>query len=279
MTDIHKILVLGGGYTGLAAARQARAQGREVCVSARREEHARELEALGFRALFGRPLAQALGAEVDGTTHVVVTFPPDGATDAAIAPSLAAARAVTYVSSTAVYGSVRGHVDDTTPVPAATGRAQPRLAAEAVYRTLGGTVLRCPGIYGNDRGIHVRLLRGEYRLPGEGRNVLSRIHVEDLAAMLLAAPRAPADTFVVGDLEPAPHAVVVRFLCERYGLPFPPSAPLEAVPETLRADRSVDGRRALAALGITLRYPSFREGMAHADPSASSALPERRSKP
>lgn len=262
MPELEKVVVLGGGYTGLAVARRARSLGRDVAISARREEHARELEALGFRALFGPALPLSLRTEVDGAAHVVVTFPPDGVTDAAIAGELARAGAVTYVSSTAVYGKLRGHIDDTTPVPHASGRAVARLAAESTYRALGATVLRCPGIYGRDRGIHVRLLRGDYRLPGDGSHVLSRIHVEDLAALLLAAPRAPRETFVVGDLEPAPHAIVVRFLCERYGLPFPPSAPLAEVPETLTADRNVDASRALATFGVTLRYPSFREGMA-----------------
>lgn len=265
MTDIRKIVVLGGGYTGLAVARCARARGLEVRVSSRREEHARELEALGFRTLYGRPLPELLEAEVDAATQVVITFPPeDRVTDVAVARHSTRAGAVTYVSSTAVYGTLRGRIDDTTPVAPKTSRTIPRLAAESIYRSLGATVLRCPGIYGPDRGIHVRLLRGDYRLPGDGQNVLSRIHVEDLAALLLAAPRAPGDTFVVGDLEPAPHALVVRFLCERYGVPFPPSAPLDSVSETLKADRSVDSSRALASLGVTLRYPSFREGMAHA---------------
>jgi nucleoside-diphosphate-sugar epimerase len=257
-----KVIVLGGGYTGLRVATKARARGSDVCVSARREEQARELESLGFRALFGEPLERSLAAEIDPTTHVVVTFPPDGVTDAAIAPVLAAARAVSYVSSTAVYGALRGRIDDATPTPAPSGRAVLRLAAEATYRALGATVLRCPGIYGPERGIHVRLRRGDYLLPGDGTNVLSRIHVEDLASLLLASARAKGETFVVGDLEPAPHAVVVRFLCERYGIPFPASAPLDAVPETLRADRAVDGRRALAVLGVELLYPSYREGMA-----------------
>jgi nucleoside-diphosphate-sugar epimerase len=261
-TIADKVIVLGGGYTGLRVARRARAAGSDVCVSARREEQARELESLGFRALFGEPLERSLAAEVNATTHVIVTFPPDGVTDATIAPALAPARAVSYVSSTAVYGALRGRIDDTTPTPEPSGRAVLRLAAEATYRALGATVLRCPGIYGPERGIHVRLLRGDYRLPGDGTNVLSRIHVEDLASILLASARAPGERFVVGDLEPAPHAIVVRFLCERYGVPYPASAPLEAVPETLRADRAVDGRRALAMLDVELLFPSYREGMA-----------------
>jgi nucleoside-diphosphate-sugar epimerase len=127
-------------------------------------------------------------------------------------------------------------------------------------------VLRCPGIYGPDRGVHVRLLRGDYRLPGDGSRSLSRIHVEDLAALLLATADGEGGaftgrTFVVGDLRPAPHREVVEYLCAAYGVPWPASVPLESVHATLRADREVDGSRALSELGVRLRFPTYREGM------------------
>jgi hypothetical protein len=57
-------------------------------------------------------------------------------------------------------------------------------------------------------------------------------------------------------------------VCEEFGVPLPPFVPLESVHESLRADRRVDPSRALARAGITLRYPSYREGMAaHLQPS------------
>ena len=46
------------------------------------------------------------------------------------------------------------------------------------------------------------------------------------------------------------------------GVPLPPFVPLESVHESLRADRRIDASRALATLGVTLRYPTYREGMA-----------------
>jgi nucleoside-diphosphate-sugar epimerase len=109
---------------------------------------------------------------------------------------------------------------------------------------------------------------------------LSRIHVDDLAQLILAlvpavgspaAPRAArvGETFVVGDLAPAPHVDVVRFVCETYGVPLPPFVPLESVHESLRADRRIDPSRALERAGIALIYPSYREGMA---PAATGLL-------
>lgn len=259
----RRLLVLGVGYAGehILAAR-----GRESSLGlVRREVRRAELEARGLDAERTDELASRVLALADETTHVVVTFPPDGATDQHVADALSKARlgAVTYLSSTVVYGERRGVVDDETPVTEAPSPAAAlRLSAEEAWRSLGATILRCPAIYGPERGLHVRVLAGLHKVAGDGSGATSRIHVEDLAALALAAPRAPRRTFVVGDAEPARQRDVVDWIVETYGVSQPPSVPAAMVHETLRGDRRVDGRGALEALGVTLRYPSFRDGMA-----------------
>jgi nucleoside-diphosphate-sugar epimerase len=271
---VSRVLILGCGYAGAAVARLARARNLDVVAHARSDARCTALRDEGFEVLQRPELDATIAEHVDERTQVVIAFPPDGATDAKIAASLGNAAAITYVSSTGVYGDHRGVVDDTTPLPAAvdatpTGRGARIVAAEDAYRREGGTVLRCPALYGPDRGLHVRILRGEHRIPGDGTRHLSRIHVDDLAQLILAlvppVTAVVADaTFVVGDREPAPHIDVVRFVCETYGVPLPPFVPLESVHESLRADRRVDGSRALATSGISLRYPTYREGLAPA---------------
>ncbi len=263
----RRVLILGCGYAGSAMARRARANGCEVLAVVRSDSHARALEQAGFQVLQMPALDPRVTAQVKAGAHVVVAFAPDGTTDAELAPSLSHAHAITYISSTGVYGERTGPIDDGTPLPAVPSeRAARILAAEAQYRAQGATVLRCPGIYGPDRGLHMRMLRGEHRIPGDGSRTLSRIHIHDLAAFVLAAGETRGETFVVGDLAPAPHIEVVRFVCDAYGLPIPPNVPWDAVHETLRADRHVDPSRALTRLGVTLSFPTFREGMA---PSAT----------
>ena len=259
------VLVLGCGFTGAAVARRARATGKTVLASVRSPERARGLRAEGFEVIEQPMLDGRVAEHVGPSTHVIIAFPPDGETDQRVAPASARARAITYVSSTGVYGDRTGAIDDRTALPdLASDRARRILEAEAAYRAHGGTVLRCPGIYGRDRGLHMRILRGEHRIPGDGSRTLSRIHVEDLASLLLAASEKRGETYVVGDLNPAPHIEVVRFVCEQHGLPLPPAVPWESVHESLRADRAVDPTRALRELGVTLRYPTYREGMARA---------------
>ena len=260
--SVSRFLVLGAGYAGSAAARLARSSGRHVIVTARTAERAESLRAEGFVVLQAPELDAGIAEHIDGDTDVLVSFQPDPATDALVAPLLPRAHASVYLSSTGVYGNVVGHVDDDTMIEHPPGeRARKILDAEAHYRNAGATILRCPGIYGPDRGLHQRVLGGGHRIPGDGEGFLSRIHVQDLAQFVLAAVDHPPETFVVGDAEPARHLDVVRFVCELHELPLPERAPAESVHATLRANRRVDSTRARRVLGVALRYPTYREGM------------------
>jgi len=257
------LLVLGVGYTGRAVLALARARGHDARGVVRRAEAAAALRGEGFDVVAVPSFDDALAPFVRDAASVIVTFPPDGATDARARRAIDAsgtAPTVAYVSSTSVYGDARGVIDDRTPTAPSAPAGRARLEAEAIWR--GATILRAPAIYGTDRGLHVRVLSGKHRIPGDGAGFVSRIHVEDLAALLIATPAAPGETFVVGDLEPAAHIDVVRFVCGAYEVPLPPHAPLETAHETLRGDRRVDGTRALARLGVTLRWPTYRVGMA-----------------
>ena len=235
----------------------------------RSDDSATSLRARGV-AVTTRDAVDVAKADVGAATHAVVTFPPAGATDAALAPLLTQARAVSYLSTTGVYEDLEGVVDDATPLPAEpSAKYAAVLAAEQQYRAVGAAVLRSPGIYGAERGIHVRLARGDFKLSGDGSRYGSRIHVEDLAVLLLASAATPGETFVVGDLEPCRQRDMVTWLCQQLELPFPASAPLSEVHETLRRNRRVDASRALSRLGVTLKYPTYRDGLAASRPVTS----------
>jgi nucleoside-diphosphate-sugar epimerase len=209
------------------------------------------------------PSAEVI-ASVVGGTHVLVSFPPDGTTDAILAPGCTNAKSIVYISSTGVYGAHRGRVDDETPVASHEPQTLERLRAEQIWRDVGATVLRPPAIYGPTSGLHIRLRKGDYTIPGDGSGIVSRIHVDDLASLIIPAfnDKQQRDTYVVGDLRPASHKEIVEWLCQQMDLPLPPHAPLEEVSPQLRASREVDGSRALRELGVTLKYPTYKEGFA-----------------
>lgn len=260
------LVILGCGFTGAAAARLARGAGREVRATLRHEDGADRLRAIGVDVRVTPSLdVDDVRERVGDGADVLVCFPPDGATDARVAPGARRARAVAYVSTTGVYGERTGRIDGATPTDPSTEKARARLDAESRWRDQGAVVLRAAGIYGPWRGLHRRLLRGDFRAPGDGSRVVSRVHVDDLAAVALGAlanaPRGGA--WPVADATPVPQGDVIAWLCARLGLPLPPSVPLDEAPETLRHDRSVDPSDALRAAGVALRFPSYREGFEH----------------
>ncbi len=250
-------LILGAGFTGARVAELARERGEDVLAVVRSEARAQALRARGI-PVTREPVANVARELAAPDVHAIVCFPPDGETDSVLAPLLAAAGAVSYVSTTGVYGELEGTIDDTTNVPAGDSL---RLRAESAYLAVGGTVLRPPGIYGPDRGLHIRVKSGLHSIPGDGANITSRIHVHDLAMLLLASRAVHGDTFVVADLDPMPQREIIEWICAEYGYPMPPSVPPAEVHETLRRNRRIDPRRALSVLGVTLQYPSYKDGM------------------
>lgn len=257
------LVVLGCGFTGTAAARLALSEGRTVVAVARSTASLADARAFGADARVIPSLTAAAMADLplDGA-DVLVCFPPDGVTDEAIAPTISRARAVVYISTTGVYGDTRGAIDHTTPIAPTTASAALRVQAESHWRAQGATVLRAAGIYGPFRGLHRRLARGDFRIPGDGSNVVSRIHADDLARLCVAAcaKRLGPVSHPVADACPVPQREVIEWICHTLKLPVPPCVPLDQVHETLRHDRSIDGRALRAALSVELAFPSYREG-------------------
>lgn len=248
-----RLLVLGAGFTGSVAATRALERGFAVRATTRDPSRRERLAALGIEIV-------PREVEVDEATDVIVTFPPDD--DAATAARLRRARSIVYVSSSVVYGQARGRVDESTPLAPDTERGARRVEAERLWRDAGATVVRAPAIYGPGRGLHLRAAAGTLKVAGEGTNVVSRVHVQDLADALvsLAERGSRGELFVAGDRLPAPHVDVIRFVCAELGVPEPAHAPAAETEETLRNERALDATKLWASLGREPRYPTYRDG-------------------
>jgi uncharacterized protein YbjT (DUF2867 family) len=250
------LVLLGSGYTLTRLALREAAKGREVLAVTRDPGRTPQLRAAGAQVL---SLEDALARTRDA--HVIHGVPPEAGLDERVAGALQQqppARAM-YLSSTGVYGSVRGVVDEETPVDPE--GAPGRLAAEALLRPLGVCVLRVAGIYGPGRGSHTRLLSGSLRLPQGGGGRISRIHVDDLVSALQCVLEGgePGAVYCAADDRPASQGETVAWLCKRLGVSRPPEVPLESLHASLRGDRAVQNAR-LKALGWKPQYPDYPTG-------------------
>ncbi len=216
------------------------------------------LEANGIRPLLvdGDSLPKHLLADA----NILVSFPPDGRTDSLWSEQCTEAKRIVYISSTGVYGKTRGVINEDSPVDGDDPKAAGRIAAEDVWRERSATILRCPGLYASETGMHLRI--DHLKIPGDGTNYVSRIHLDDLARIIRACfERTPvSSTYVVGDLKPSTHLETITWLCERMGVKLPGYADLPEVSPTLRGNRQIDSSKLLKELNITLQYPTYRDG-------------------
>jgi nucleoside-diphosphate-sugar epimerase len=217
-----------------------------------------------------------------GTTHVLVSIPPDLEGDAVLrdfAADIAALKDLAwigYLSTVGVYGDARGAwVDEASPVRPMTERSLRRAEAERAWLDFGARtgrrveVFRLAGIYGPGRSVIDSLKAGTARRIVKPGQVFNRIHVDDIARVLAAA--IDRDTglqvFNVSDDEPAPPEDVVAHAAELMGLPVPPTvafdaAGLSGVAASFWSEcKRVKNERIRRQLGVELLYPTYREGL------------------
>jgi nucleoside-diphosphate-sugar epimerase len=218
-----------------------------------------------------------------GVTHVLVSVPPDEAGDPVFDRHRGEIAAIPgllwlgYLSTTGVYGNRdAGWVDESSELRPSGARGRRRAAAEAAWldlsrdRNVPVHVFRLAGIYGPGRSAFDPLRAGTAKRIDKPGQVFSRIHVEDIANVLMASiarPR-PASVYNVCDDEPAASADVIAHAAELLGVPVPPLMPFEAAELSPMARSFYDDNKRVSnalikrELGVSLRYPSYRDGLA-----------------
>lgn len=279
-----RLFVFGLGYTARAFATAMRAEGWRIAATCRSEEKRAALEADGIEAhLFdrGRPLADPKAA-LDGTTHLLVSVPPDERGDPVLdhhARDLADLRTLDwggYLSTTGVYGDTKGEwVSEAAWLKPTGDRQKRRVEAERgwlnLYRQFGVPMhlFRLAGIYGPGRSAldHVRD-RTAKRVDKPGQ-VFCRIHVDDIVTVLRASIARPTlgAVYNVADDLPCPSHEVVEYACTLLGVEPPPLIPFEQadlspMAASFYADsRRVKNDRIKRQLEVRLAYPDYRAGL------------------
>ena len=273
------LLVLGHGYSAQALAARLLPEGWQIIGTTRSPEKAARLAAQRIEPLIwpGSALTPALSR----ATHLLASIGADaqgdpvlaahGAEIAAAAPHLGWAG---YLSTTGVYGDHKGGwVDEDTPLTPTTQRGRWRVLAESQWRAVPGLplhIFRLAGIYGPGRGPFEKVRDGSARRILKPDQYMSRIHVDDIARVLEASINrpAPGTAYNVCDNDPSPPEDVLLHAARLLGLPPPPAVSYETAEMTPMArsfyaeSKRVRNHRITHDLGVTLTFPSYREGLA-----------------
>ncbi len=231
------------------------------------------------------PFDSDLTDALHDATHVLISTPPAEEGDPVLAKHAATLSTISrplkwlgYLSTTGVYGDHGGNwIDEATPVAPTSQRAKRRVAAEQAWLQWGTTtqvpvhIFRLAGIYGPGRSSIDTLRAGTARRIVKPGQVFSRIHVDDVAAILeasMARPNAGRIYNVCDDEPTAPHEVV-EYAARLMNMEPPPLEKFEDAAQSMSEmalsfyaeSKRVRNKRIKSELAITLAYPTYREGL------------------
>ena len=277
---MNHILFFGFGFSAQALARRLDQKLWRITGTSRSKDGTHAIQARGYEGVVFDKLA-AIPASV---THIVSSVPPDAEGDAVLRrfghDLQASARRlqwVAYLSTTGVYGDHGGAwTDENTPLTPNTERGDRRLGAETAWMKLQQAdglplhIFRLAGIYGVGRNQLLSVRDGTAKRVVKPGQIFSRIHVEDIAGILLAsmARPQPGSAYNVADDEPCPPQDVVEYAARLLGLPVPPDVAFEAaqlspMARSFYADsKRVSNAKVKSELGYRFHFPSYRAGLA-----------------
>jgi nucleoside-diphosphate-sugar epimerase len=279
----NRLFIFGTGTTATVLGTRLLSKGWQVTGTCRTAEKAELLAGLGFDAVLFNSETNPSAEKLADATHLLISVPPgvDGdpvlrELSKTLQDNCASLAWIGYLSTTGVYGDREGAwVDETDEMRPTSERGRRRETAERDWFALGKRLgvpvqtFRLAGIYGPGRNQIASLRAGKARRLVKPGHVFSRIHVEDIASVLeasIAQPRAGA-AYNVCDDEAAPPQDVVTFAARLAGLELPPEVPFDEAELTPMARSFYDESKRVSnglikqELGVTLQFPSYREGL------------------
>jgi len=279
------LYVFGLGFSGRAFAERVRGRFGTIRATVTETARAEAIEAeTGFAMRAFGPEADdpRIAEDLADSDALLVAAPPGPGGDTVLAryaDAVAGSRIawIGYLSTIGVYGDHGGAwIDETTPATPKSARSKERLAVEEAWLSLGARsgkavqMFRLSGIYGPGRSPITKLREGRSQRIVKQGQVFNRIHVADIAATLEASldrPR-PGAVYNVTDDKPAPPQTVIEHAARLTGLPLPPEVDFETADLSPMArsfygeNKRVRNRLIREELGVSLAYPTYREGLA-----------------
>jgi nucleoside-diphosphate-sugar epimerase len=276
------LFCFGCGYVAQNFATLILSIGGDVKGTTRVATNMKTLQAQGIQPLIFKKDDPLTWEVLQAFTHILISIPPDQEGDLIIDSyfkkfrSLPNLKWLGYLSTTGVYGDHQGNwVTENSVCTPTQARSQRRLEAELSWLDLWQDykipvhIFRLSGIYGPNRNVF-ELIRDETikRIHKSGQ-VFSRIHVKDIANILLASalnPK-PGEIYNLADDEPASASDVIEYACTLLGINPPPLIPFEkaqlspTAKEFYAENKRVSNSKIKHDLNVNILYPTYREGL------------------
>ena len=224
----------------------------------------------------------AIAAALAETDIIIVSVPPGISIDPVLGKfgrrlaALPQNLTIIYLSTVGVYGDHNGDwVDEEQAPTPKSDRSTARVSAEKSWMALARDprktlhILRLAGIYGPQRNALEALRRGTAHRIVKKDQVFNRIHVADISAAIAAVLNyeGGSEIWNLADDEPSPPQDVVTYAATLMGIEPPPEQDFETAnlsPMGLSfyaENKRVSNRKLKQKLGLTLAFPTYREGL------------------
>jgi nucleoside-diphosphate-sugar epimerase len=187
-------------------------------------------------------------------------------------------RRIVYISATGVYGDCQGEwITEQTPVSPKADRAKRRIDAEQqIQNWCDGNdtdwiILRVAGIYGPGKLPLERLEKGITVLKEEIAPASNRIHIHDLARIIIAALESPQGRQIYNVADETPTSMSDYFLsvAKAFNLPAPAQVSWEEARSTMSPQmlsylvesKKIDISKLKNQLHVSLLYPDLESGL------------------
>ena len=182
---------------------------------------------------------------------------------------------ITYLSATSVYGDHSGEwVDENSETKPTSPNGIERLKVEkewmklAIKFDLPFQIFRLSGIYSNQYNILKRLKAGDAKIINKRNHFFSRIHVEDIANILLRSLNnfKKKEIYNISDNQPASSEEVAMYGVKLLGIDKPKTIEINEIESEMlknfyKDSKKVDNKKMKEFFNYKLKYPTYIEGL------------------
>ena len=215
-------------------------------------------------------------------THILVSIPPANGNDLVLKNFSKIIEEcntewITYLSATSVYGDHKGkwvNEESSTLPTSVNGIA--RLKAEKSWISLFGKkklpiqIFRLSGIYSDQNNIFKRLKSGNANIVNIKNHLFSRVHVEDIANILLKSLSnfKPGEIYNISDDKPASSEEVTLYAVKMLNTEKPKiieekNIKNEMLKNFYKDSKKVSNKKMKTFFNYDLKFPSYIEGLKH----------------
>ena len=213
-------------------------------------------------------------------THILVSIPPANGNDLVLKNFSKIIEEcnlewITYLSATSVYGDHKGKwVNEESKTLPTSVNGIARLKAEKSWISLFGKkklpiqIFRLSGIYSDQHNIFKRLKSGNANIVNIKNHLFSRVHVEDIASILLKSLSnfKPGEIYNISDDKPASSEEVTSYAVKMLNIEKPKIIEVEDIQSEMlrnfyKDSKKVSNEKMKNFFDYNLKFPTYVEGL------------------